>query len=65
MFIGAINSLLPLIKEGKLRALASAGDKRVASLPEVPTFAEAGLSGVQDRLRRWSCCTRRHTACHC
>src|SRR3954464_11113087 len=40
MFIGAINSLLPLIKDGKLRALASAGDKRIPSLPEVPTFAE-------------------------
>ena len=28
MFIGAINSLLPLIKEGKLRAIAAAGGKR-------------------------------------
>ena len=47
MFIGAINSLLPLIKEGKLIALAAAGEKRTASLPELPTFAEAGLPGVE------------------
>ena len=34
---------LPLIKDGKLVALAVSTAQRAASLPEVPTTAEAGL----------------------
>jgi tripartite-type tricarboxylate transporter receptor subunit TctC len=46
MFIGAINSLLELIKEGKLKALATSSSKRVPSLPNMPTMAEVGLPDV-------------------
>jgi tripartite-type tricarboxylate transporter receptor subunit TctC len=34
--------VLPQIKAGKLRALAGWGDKRVAALPDLPTFKELG-----------------------
>jgi len=36
-------SSLPLVKGGQLRALAVSGESRVPALPDIPTFAEAGL----------------------
>jgi tripartite-type tricarboxylate transporter receptor subunit TctC len=47
MFIGAINSLLPLIKEGKLRPLAATSLKRIPALPDLPTLAESGFPGFE------------------
>ncbi len=38
-------SALGSIRGGQLRPLAISGERRVAALPEVPTFAEAGLAG--------------------
>ncbi len=40
-----IGSGMPHIKSGKLRPLAVTGAKREATLPEVPTVAEAGVPG--------------------
>jgi tripartite-type tricarboxylate transporter receptor subunit TctC len=43
--IGAINSLLPHVRAGRLRALGMAGARRTPLLPDVPTIAEAALPG--------------------
>ena len=34
------------VKAGKLRVLATWGDKRLASLPDVPTLTESGFDAV-------------------
>ena len=47
VWVGAANSLLPHIRDGKLRALATTASRRAGALPEVPSAAQAGLRGYE------------------
>src|SRR5436190_6984706 len=46
MNIGSAVQNIPHVRNGKLRALGVGGKNRLAALPDVPTFAEAGLPGA-------------------
>ncbi len=43
----SLSSVAPQLKANKLRALAITSAKRSALMPELPTFAEAGLKGYE------------------
>ena len=45
MQFATVGPTLENIREGKLRALATTGRRRVSSLPDVPTMMEAGVAG--------------------
>ncbi|HMN78540.1 MAG TPA: tripartite tricarboxylate transporter substrate binding protein [Burkholderiaceae bacterium] len=45
MYASTVTGLIEHVKNGKLRALGVTGSKRAESLPDVPTIAEAGVSG--------------------
>ena len=46
MFMNNPQTLIPFIKSGKIKPIAITGESRSKALPQVPTFAEAGVPGV-------------------
>lgn len=45
-------SALPHVRSGRLKALATTGQARITAAPDIPTFAEAGMSGFD--LQGWT-----------
>jgi tripartite-type tricarboxylate transporter receptor subunit TctC len=46
--VGSIPDFIENHRAGRLKVIAVLGDRRQAALPQVPTFAELGLSGFED-----------------
>jgi tripartite-type tricarboxylate transporter receptor subunit TctC len=46
LMLDPLSTLGPHIRAGRLRALAVTGTRRMRELPEVPTFAELGIEGL-------------------
>jgi tripartite-type tricarboxylate transporter receptor subunit TctC len=51
VMVGGLSATLPHIQSGALRALAVTSDSRAPQLPDVPTLAEAGVTG--ERFSMW------------
>lgn len=47
LMFNSLPAVLPLVKSARLRALAVAAARRAPTLPELPTFGEAGLAGFE------------------
>ena len=56
MTVGSIVQSLPHIRSGKLKPIATGGAKRAATLPDLPTIAEAGVPGY-DASNWWALAT--------
>ena len=48
MTIAPMAAFLPLVREGRLRALAVASAKRSSAIPQLPTIAESGFPGYEN-----------------
>jgi tripartite-type tricarboxylate transporter receptor subunit TctC len=47
VYFGNISLALPMVREGKVRALAVTSTTRAAAAPELPTVSESGLPGFE------------------
>jgi len=47
LFFGNISNVLPLVREGKLRAFAITSRKRSPQIPDLPTMEELGFAGFE------------------
>lgn len=54
MNFGTTATLLPLIQQGKVRAMAFTGVKRSSDLPDVPTMIESGFPQVSFNPDNWT-----------
>lgn len=45
--LGSLIQTLPHLKSGRLKALATSGSRRATAAPDLPTIAEAGLTGYE------------------
>lgn len=46
-YFSSPTAVIPYLKTGKLKAFGISGTRRLSALPDVPTFAEAGLPGYE------------------
>lgn len=47
MMLATATAVIPLIESGKVKAIAVAHNRRLGALPQVPTFAEAGVKDFE------------------
>ena len=47
MMFSSVTQTLPHVRSGRLKLIAVGSDKRVPAVPDIPTFAEAGLPGYE------------------
>ena len=53
LYIATVPTIVPMLKAGRIRAIAVSSSRRSAALPEVPTMAESGLPGFD--VTSWFC----------